>query len=375
MTGIDAGEEWTAAKWQAAKLGEDVTSLKSDLNTLEDNVIGYNPHYSYTVVKDEYVTDNGVIESYQTWDRTDYIPLVGSVLYVTIERSGNKYNCFYDANKNFISNFHTATAGTVAITLPPNAKYVILSAGAGEKWVLEADTPDNLTKLDTRVTILEERTDNKWNGKKWVSYGDSITAGNTWQPLVVEKLGLNHINKGVGGSSVADGQINGVVSMCNAERISELPSDADIITVMGGTNDYNLTNEGKGTPLGDFPTSSAGYDTYTFYGAYLTMLQRIQQRCPNALILIMSCINSRGVTGQNETYCYQNQIGLTTPDYAKAAEDIARYTGSAFLDMEKCGITLFNRANFINDSVHPNAEGGKLMARMLISYLQTHQPN
>lgn len=351
----------------------DVSDVKEDFNELEDNVIGYNPHYSYTIVKGEYVTTNGAFESYAAWDRTDYIPLVGSVLYVTITGSGNLYNCFYDANKSFISNFQTTTAGTASIELPPSAKYVVLSAGSGENWVLTANMPDNLAELDARVSNLESQT-NGWSGKKWVSYGDSLTQGNTWQPIVASKFGLVHINKGVGGSSVADGQINGVVSMCNAERIAELPSDADIVTVMGGTNDYNLTNEGKGTPLGVFPTSSANYDTYTFYGAYLAMLQRIQQRCPNALILVMSCINSRGVTGQNETYCYQNQIGMTTPDYAKAAEDIARYTGSAFLDMEKCGITLFNRANFISDSVHPNAEGGKLMARMVISYLQTHQP-
>lgn len=350
-------------------LSNDVDDLKSAMS----DVIGYDLTYTYTIVKNEYVTTNGVITPYDTWDRTDYIELKGTKLMVSQGGSGNPYNCFYDADKVFISNFQTKTGETATIDIPSNAKYVILSAGAGVNWVLTADMPNSLNDLDSRVTALEDNI-TAWSGKKWVSYGDSVTQGNKWQPYVVEKFGLIHTNAGVGGSSVADGQINGVVSMCDADRILALPSDADLITVMGGTNDYNLTNSGNGTPLGSFPTTSGAYDTYTFYGAYLAMIQRIQARCPNALIIIMSCINSRGTSGQPADYCYVNNVGLTTPDYAKAAEEVARYTGCSFVDMEKCGINLYNRAQYISDAVHPNDAGGELMARMLIGYLADHYP-
>ena len=96
-----------------------------------------------------------------------------------------------------------------------------------------------------------------YKAKKWISYGDSITASNGWQPAVAAKLGLIHTNRGIGGTTIAEsGSIawvdaNGnyiarppatqppgtteiLSSMCNIQRINAMiPLDTQVINDHG----------------------------------------------------------------------------------------------------------------------------------------------
>lgn len=88
-----------------------------------------------TLVQDSYVSStDGVITPYSSWDRTDYIAIPVDMKHITVEVDStynNKYNCWYDEDKQFISSFTiwNASSGTKILTadVPANAKYVIFS--------------------------------------------------------------------------------------------------------------------------------------------------------------------------------------------------------------------------------------------------------
>ena len=113
----------------------------------------------FFTVLSEYVTTGGVITHHIYRKRTDYIP-VSNIEYITASISTRTTtNCFYDENKNFISNFAIETTPT-DIVIPENAYYMILSADNG---VFET--------IDGTVTYKYER--------KWIKYcGDRETIYN-----------------------------------------------------------------------------------------------------------------------------------------------------------------------------------------------------
>lgn len=102
-----------------------------------------------TLVQDSYVSNtDGVITPYSSWDRTDYIAIPVDMKHITVEVDStynNKYNCWYDENKQFISSFTiwNASSGTKILTadVPANAKYVIFSAP--RNWMESASVTYN----------------------------------------------------------------------------------------------------------------------------------------------------------------------------------------------------------------------------------------
>ena len=468
----------------------DISALKSSVDELD----GSEHVYSYSIIKNEYVTTTGAFESYTGWDRTDYIELIGTDLKVYSQASANPYNCFYDANKNFISNFQTKTADTIDVNVPSNAKYVVLSAGAGLTWVLISGKDGKISILEKSIGFENVVTSNNqidpsdaigktfgsvndsvylfpfgktlseigsgytnfkvylnsesisgyfqlvkedgttvngnysfntttynlnnvvnpnlvrgikihcysaaseivitafgmtfnglavdtfetgntsnvnpssWSGKKWVAYGDSITYGGLWERIVVKRTGLLLTNAGLASSCVADVATSTVASFTDSTRISALPTDADVITIMGGTNDY-----GSDVPIGDIPTTTP-YDKTTFIGALCETIKLIQTQCPTALIVIMSNIGGRGTAGVSGEIPPRNTIGLASSDYALAAEKVADFMGVPFIDVHRCGINPINRTLYIEDSVHPNEAGVKLIARKVIDYFVNNYP-
>ena len=267
--------------------------------------------------------------------------------------------------------FNTITIGIVALTntnLIRGIKIHAYSAATGTVITSFGMTFNGAT-LDTFATGVKANVNPaSWAGKKWVSYGDSITQGGYWQPFVLKRTGLRLTNAGLGSSCVADADDATVASFTNTDRIAALPADADVVTIMGGTNDY-----GHNVPLGSIPTSDP-YDKTTFIGALCETVRLIQIQCPNALLIIMSNVGGRGTAGQARTIPHRNTIGLASSDYAIAAEQVADFMGTPFIDVHRCGITPMNRVLYITDSVHPNVEGAKLIARKVIAYLTNNYP-
>ncbi len=244
-----------------------------------------------------------------------------------------------------------------------------------------------------------------WAGKKWVSYGDSITQMGGWQDYITEYFGFaEHYERGLGSSTFVksdqtwyanpDGSYNsrygfaGVTEapagttehegyMCSEDRIKTMiPSDVDLVVVMAGTNDAGIT---VGAPLGDL---SYPFNEDTFMGAVASTVIKIQKQAPNAMIVLASPLSGRGPETEekeqqvaNQTEPEYNLLGLTTQDYAEAMEEVAMYLSIPYVDIfGSTGINSFNRNQYIGDIVHPNEAGQKAIARVMIGALDHLKP-
>lgn len=252
------------------------------------------------------------------------------------------------------------------------------------------------------INLEERAVDVSWEGKTWCSYGDSITQEASWQDYVTEYFGFSeHYNRGIGSSAFVktgqiwyanpDGSYNSRYGLeaneappgttehegylCSWDRITtQIPADVDLVIVNGGTNDSGIW---VNAPIGDL---SYPFDETTFMGAVASTVVKIQEHAPGATIVLMSPLSGRGPEDEEEMYKNQtqpfvNDIGLTVQDYAKAMREVAEYLSIPYIDLfETTGINEFNRTQYIRDIVHPNAEGGKAMARVIIGALKEIEP-
>jgi hypothetical protein len=127
-----------------------------------------------------------------------------------------------------------------------------------------------------RIPELNAGLNNKWRGKKWAAMGDSITEYDEYQKKVVGYLGLEQTKCSVSGTAVAG---SGANAFHQDVRVEAIPLDADLVTILGGTNDYAQSN-----PLGDITDSSVA----TFYGAYNTLIVKLLSRNPFYRITLMT---------------------------------------------------------------------------------------
>lgn len=124
---ISTGETWTEAHWNLILMGEDLRDSKTSLEMFKEGKVTI----SFARIKDSYPErDNGEFETYQNWDRTDYIPVVpGETIYVTNVYVTND-NCFYDSEKHYVSSFTIPIGSPAEITVPDYAEYMVCSNSA-----------------------------------------------------------------------------------------------------------------------------------------------------------------------------------------------------------------------------------------------------
>ncbi|MCI8566674.1 MAG: hypothetical protein HFI39_10215 [Lachnospiraceae bacterium] len=261
-------------------------------------------------------------------------------------------------------------------------------------------------QLYSRGGSLSREVSASWAGKKWASYGDSITEYGGWQEYVTEYFGFaEHLNCGIENTTFtycdwewyanADGSYNsrydcqGVMEapagttvhelyLASEDRIStQLPDDLDLVVIMGGSNDadYNIS-----APIGDL---SYPLDETTFMGAVALTVIRVQRQCPDALVVLASPLSGRGpqvgdpegVQQAYQTDGERNRLWLTTQDYARAVKEVAEAFSIPYIDVfGSTGINPFNRSQYIADNVHPNEEGKKAIARLMIGMLDDLKP-
>lgn len=213
-------------------------------------------------------------------------------------------------------------------------------------------------------------------GKKWVSYGDSITFGvgidfvngeKLWQDYIAERYNLNHVKMGEGMTCVGyvppTATYTGI-SMSDDSRLNALISEApDIVTILGGANDYRF-----GIPLGtngDYETK----DVTTFIGAYSYIIDRILTAKPDTLIIILGMFEN--TMGAYAPGLYSPPLDLIT----YATKEVAYHFGLPFVDLNECGFNKynFNTTNgiFSTDGIHPNKEGAKRIAMVVSKWFDT----
>lgn len=216
--------------------------------------------------------------------------------------------------------------------------------------------------------------------KIWCSFGDSITYQEMWQPFVCEAVGLHHINCGVGSTTVgipASGKITrpafysdarlglgkyeNTLTCVTADGISYnllIPSNPDIITIMGGSNDMYYAYR-----LGDVSELSKRINEknlYTYIGAYSYIIETLLRWKPDVSIFILSTVWSSPLENMTPVFSFE--------EYVQVTEKIAEYYSLPFVDVfNKSGINSISQGRYCqSDFVHPNSLGGKRIADVLL---------
>lgn len=209
-------------------------------------------------------------------------------------------------------------------------------------------------------------------GKKAVFLGDSITEGvgaSSYENCYVETFGrlsgAKVENFGVGGTRIAR-QTNKTGSAWDEdfiERADKMPSDADLVVVFGGTNDFGH---------GDSPFGEFGDETeYTFYGALRILCEKLLNKYPEKAIVLMTPLH------RPDEDSSVNQIGLPHEPlsaYVRAIKEVAEYYSLPVLDLwANSGIqpkleTLLQI--YMPDGIHPSDKGAAKIAEMLYRFVK-----
>ena len=97
----------------------------------------------------------------------------------------------------------------------------------------------------------------------------------------------------------------------------------------------------------------------TFADAYRTMLIRLQKSYPYSTILVLL---------PNYTTSYYTP--QEADQYCEIIKEACDYFGVRWYDMRACGVTIFNRTNYIADGIHYNAAGMEMIAKRLVKELK-----
>lgn len=229
------------------------------------------------------------------------------------------------------------------------------------------------TTLKDKFSNMNTKGGTDWSGLKWVAFGDSITdetltgADKKYCHIIAEKTGINMVNFGVGGTGYKRRENEGT---CFYQRMANIPSDADIITILGSVNDWILLN----THAGNYDGFVTGKVTDTLENNSLCgyinkAIDVAREVAPNAKI---------GIISPNTSDLNDKYVGMILETLPLVAE----YRCIPYLDLTKVdqlrpkdeifGPKYFYDYN-TNGSVivHPNNEGHKWMYPPIMAFMKS----
>lgn len=348
---------------------------------------------------------------------SDYIPMTSGKQYSAFV--GDNYGgvlghaaVFYDSAKTAIGAIIgsgtatslrlVATTPDFTFTAPANVAFVRLNLTNAKtaSWYfkptdnslvnldwLQVKTPNyedesiTLTKLSQEVKdamnqpITVPETVTSWAGKTGNFLGDSNTAGyglttpttERFSSLIATDLGMTCNNYGVSGTKItklSDGDnsfTQRYLAMVNA----------DIVFVLGGTNDYAHTTAYGVAPFGTFADRM---DT-TFYGALHVLYKGLVEKYVGKQIVVMTPLHMKAPNGiSGDDYVVHPDTGKNLRDYVNAIKEVAQYYGLPVLDLFseipiRPSIPIL-KSTYMPDDVHINAAGHRMVADKIISFMK-----
>ena len=201
--------------------------------------------------------------------------------------------------------------------------------------------------------------------------GDSITEGvgttskdKTFHQLIAKKYDLAEArNYGISGTRFAR-QIKPTLDNPRFDldfcgRVAEMDSDADLIVVFGGTNDFGHGD----APFGRFEDRTPD----TFCGACHTLMSSLITKYPEATIVIMTPLHriSEDIPSAGNSLPlsdYVNMIRKTAEFYSLLVMDLWANSGiQPRVDIIK--------EKYCPDGLHPNDAGHEKMAERIAGFL------
>lgn len=358
----------SGAAADAKKTGDEIAVLKTDLDYIDDALI---PVYvegetlTPTTNNGWYISQIVQLNTQQNQDfKVSTVPVEAGKRYRIrgTTRLQAEYPIVAFADTDVMS---IGAQGTLVITgsatVTTYDQYFDAHSN-GYLWIASYSTREilSVTVYDKSFTNLPVR-----QAVKVQLFGDSIT-DNTWGDLqtwvnymaqYMPVYDLTIVNSAVGGSRLSKGPntTNAVENL--VEDGTTVQSDADIIVIWAGTNDW----AGGGPELGTF------LGTYGIYGAVKNIIQTLSTNAPNALILFATPLQRYNATDQTrETDTYGtplNTRGYTLKQFCDAIMETCEYYGIPCIDMNgTSGINRINVSSFTSDGLHPNTAGDKRIA-------------
>ena len=203
--------------------------------------------------------------------------------------------------------------------------------------------------------------------------GDSITKGERatspekgFVSLVGKMLTAEVRNYGISGTRFAIQKAPSAKPEYDryfASRVNEMNHDADLIFVFGGTNDFGH---------GDAPIGKLGDKTpETFFGAVDFLINELLKHYKKEQIVFIEPLYR---TDEIKPYNHIKPFLHTMPEYREDLLKVLKQYDIEVLKLkDKFGKAENNPLYF--DHVHPNDEGHKKLAELVVEYLRSKQWN
>lgn len=256
-----------------------------------------------------------------------------------------------------------------------NSDYILCKYKTNNINEIDDTVYNNIVPWNAKIIYYSKHiSQNQWYNRKMSFLGDSICKGedpnNQYKRMQDDNIasmcskqyGLQLAeNLGIGGCTVA---VRNNREDSLIERYTQVSSQADLIVIFAGTNDFN-----SHVPLGNFNTLN---DNTQFISAYYNLIAHLQSKCPNAKILCLTPLKRVGGDLPN----IQN---LTLDDYCNAIIEVCEKRGVQYLDMRYAlngnpDIEVWKNS-YMPDGLHPSILGmRKFVSTALIGKINGMYP-
>lgn len=306
-------------------------------------------YLNISLLMDKRLKSDGTTEVFSKCRTFDYVDIT-NIKKILVKNAVCNTNietmlaCFYDSNKSLLENgvikypIRGIEQTDILISVPNGAIYARFSSNIYNV----SDYKELEINSILYYNILKEGIDKKeskpYAGKKILSLGDSYTYLNYYGKYLAETTGCEQRGRGVNGnflkSFVGDKYTSSGGKEVTEVFDAELLSNYDIITVMGGTNDYGHSTH----TLGNFETmkedAALEGNCKTIYGSVYYIINKILTLKPS--IRIYFCTQpfrlpyeyeAKGPGGYEE-----NEHGLSMEKIADAIIDVCGHFGIPVFD-------------------------------------------
>jgi len=266
------------------------------------------------------------------------------------------------------------TYDTKVITIPKNGAYLLITIKLGTSW-------------DNRESFLFYRTSAsggklaglygatigsqpKWKDLKWVAFGDSLTESNlrtdkNYHGYIADTTGITVVNMGKSGTGYKRTYDEGFAFY---QRILNVSTDADVITIFGSGNDL-LYISNLGTPADEFDPE---------HPADNTLCACINKTIENLYSVLPTV--QLGIVTPCPWQAYNPSIANNDMDlYSQAIVQICKNHGIPCLDLYHCSSlrpweASYRELCYSKDEghgTHPNELGHKILSSHFEAFLET----
>lgn len=382
-------ELYIASYWNGTLYTHNALSFEYTTNEMLESIEKLNQDLSNVVSENiktlSLIKDIDVLISPTTVEYEFDFPLISGVSY---EFSMSDYpdqdiNFFYDNGRSEFwggENRFTSTKKEFVYTPTKDVQTLYMTFYAEKKeYIIKIKRIDNINERVYKNSediaqigaVLNGMS--RWSGKKALFLGDSITIGSWnnpdsgWENMdtpfpywVGTILDMTIVNYGIGGTHVS-GAYNSTdgsqASNSFTNRYSQMDSDADLIVVMGGTNDWHPSH----TDTAIFGTIEDTTDI-SFFGALNVLCSGLVKKYLGKQIVFMTPIANSNQSANPTT-------GKTLREYSEAIKNVCSKFSIPVIDCNAESPLHMNvvdfQAQYSSDGTHPNKEGQKMLGEFV----------